>query len=62
VVGITAGDKGHYLDGEMSITLSPWPFVELTGGYRVIDLEGEEGNDKIDLFLHGPFASLTIRF
>lgn len=62
VVGITAGDKGHYLDGEMSITLSPWPFVELTAGYRVIDLEGEEGNDKIDLFLHGPFASFTVRF
>ncbi|MGH7362300.1 MAG: hypothetical protein ACREJ7_07335 [Candidatus Methylomirabilales bacterium] len=62
VVGITAGDKGHYLDGEMSITLSPWPFVELTAGYRVIDLEGEEGDDKIDLFLHGPFASFTVRF
>jgi hypothetical protein len=62
VVGIAAGDKGHYLDGEVSVTLSPWPFVELTGGYRVIDLHGEEGDDEIDLRLHGPFASLTIRF
>lgn len=62
LVGIYVGDKGHYLDGEMSITLSPWPFVELTAGYRVIDLEGEEGDDSIDLFLHGPFASFTVRF
>lgn len=62
LVGVYAGSTGHYLDGEASITFSPWPFVELTGGYRVIDLEGEDGDDKLDLFLHGPFASLTIRF
>lgn len=62
VVGVYAGSTGHYLDGEASITISPFPFVELTGGYRVIDLEGEEGDDSLDLFLHGPFASLTIRF
>lgn len=62
LVGVYAGSKGHYLDGEASITLSPWPFVELSAGYRVIDLEGEEGDDTIDLFLHGPFASFTVRF
>ena len=62
LVGVYAGSTGHYLDGEASITFSPWPFVELTGGYRVIDLEGEDGDDKLDFFLHGPFASLTIRF
>lgn len=62
LVGIYAGDKGHYLDGEASITFSPWPFVEFTGGYRVIDLQGEDGDDTIDLFLHGPFASFTVRF
>ncbi len=62
LVGVYAGSTGHYLDGEASITFSPWPFVELTGGYRVIDLEGEEGDDSLDLFLHGPFASLTVRF
>ena len=62
VVGVTIGSRGHYLDGEASVTLSPWPFVELTGGYRVIDLHGEEGDDSFDLLLHGPFASLTVRF
>lgn len=62
VVGVYAGSKGHYLDGEASVTLSPWPFVEITGGYRVIDLHGEEGDDEFDLRLHGPFASLTVRF
>ncbi len=62
VVGVTIGSKGHYLDGEASVTLSPWPFVELTGGYRVIDLHGEEGDDSFDFRLHGPFASLTVRF
>jgi hypothetical protein len=62
VVGVTIGSKGHFLDGEASVTLSPWPFVELTGGYRVIDLHGEEGDDSFDLRLHGPFASLTVRF
>jgi len=62
VVGVSFGSRGHYLDGEASLTFSPWPFVELTGGYRVIDLHGEEGDDTLDLRLHGPFASLTLRF
>ncbi len=62
VVGVTIGSRGHYLDGEASVTLSPWPFVEITGGYRVINLHGEEGDDSFDLLLHGPFASLTVRF
>ncbi|MCI0370867.1 MAG: hypothetical protein L0214_05685 [candidate division NC10 bacterium] len=62
LVGVYAGSRGHYVDGEASVTFSPWPFVELKGGYRVIDLEGEEGDDKLDLFLHGPFAALTLRF
>jgi len=62
VVGITAGGRGHYIDGEASVTFTPFPFVELTGGYRVINLHGEEGDDQIDLRLHGPFAALTIRF
>lgn len=62
VVGVYAGSTGHYLDGEASITISPFPFVEFTGGYRVIDLEGEEGDDSLDLSLHGPFATFTLRF
>ncbi|MBI4413800.1 MAG: hypothetical protein HY576_05420 [candidate division NC10 bacterium] len=62
VVGVTIGSKGHYLDGEASVTLSPWPFVEITGGYRVINLHGEDGDDELDLLLHGPFASLILRF
>ncbi|HEV8664000.1 MAG TPA: hypothetical protein VGT06_12805 [Candidatus Methylomirabilis sp.] len=62
LVGVYAGSTGHYLDGEASITISPFPFVEITGGYRVIDLEGEDGDDSLDLFLHGPFASITLRF
>jgi hypothetical protein len=62
VVGISAGNSGHYIDGEASVTFTPFPFVELTGGYRVIDLHGEDGDDRIDLRLHGPFASLTLRF
>lgn len=62
LVGVSAGSKGHYLDGEASITLSPWPFVELTAGYRAIDLEFEDDDDRIDLFLHGPFAMFTVRF
>jgi len=62
VVGVSVGSQGHYIDGEASVTFTPFPFVELTGGYRVIDLHGEEGDDRIDLRLHGPFAALTIRF
>jgi len=62
VVGVTAGSRGHYIDGEASVTFTPWPFVELTGGYRVLDLHGEDGDNQIDLRLHGPFASLTLRF
>jgi hypothetical protein len=62
VVGVSLGSRGHYVDGEASLTFSPWPFVELTGGYRLIDLHGEDGDDELDLRLHGPFAALTLRF
>lgn len=62
VTGIAAGDRGHVLDGEVGVRLTPVPFLTLVGGYRTVDIRIEDDEDLADFEDAGPFVGLRLRF
>ena len=62
VTGVAAGDRGHFLDGEVGVRLTPVPFLTLVGGYRTVDLRIEDDPDLAELEDSGPFFGFNLRF
>jgi len=62
VTGIAAGDRGHVLDGEVGVRLTPTPYLTLVGGYRTLDVRIEDGEDLGDFEDAGPYVGLRLRF
>lgn len=62
VTGIAAGNRGHFVDGEAGIRLTPWPFLTLGGGYQTVDLRIEDDPDFAELRDEGPFVGVNLRF
>ncbi len=62
VTGVAAGDRGHFLDGEVGVRLTPVPFLTLVGGYRTVDFRIEDDPDLAELEDSGPFVGLNLRF
>ncbi len=62
VSGMTFGDKGYLVDGEVAVNYNPLPLVTLSGGYRLLKLEYEDGVDNAFVELNGPFVMLRAGF
>ncbi|MEK7842089.1 MAG: hypothetical protein AAB197_05385 [Deltaproteobacteria bacterium] len=59
VTGI-AYNGNHLIDGEASVNFEPIPFTTISGGYRMFDLKLENGDNKVDFKLNGPFLMVKV--
>ncbi len=55
LTGMTLGSRGYLLDGEVAVNVKPFPFVSFSGGYRILKMKFEDGDDKGVFDLSGPF-------
>jgi hypothetical protein len=60
--GMTIGDRGSYFDVEAGVEWLPIPVLAVRGGYRYVHGEGEDGGDRAEFTLSGPFVGLTLSF
>jgi hypothetical protein len=60
--GLPAGDLGHIVDAEAGLRILPVPFVNLSAGYRILDIRVEDGGDFAKMRLSGPFVGASLRF
>lgn len=62
VSGIPAGKYGHLYDAEAGLNFAPFDYVQITGGYRILNFRVDTGDDLARLRLAGPFLSASFRF
>jgi hypothetical protein len=62
VSGISAGSRGHALDGEAGVKLILGRHLTLGGGYRYFNLEVKDDPDFAKLRNAGPFVGASLRF
>jgi len=62
VSGLTLGDRGHVVDAEAGVRVTLIKFLAITGGYRFLEVRGEEARSFAKLRLSGPFVGATFRF
>ncbi len=55
-------DEGDLRDAEAGIRYRPFPRLWVLAGYRVFELEAEEGDDFLDIEIEGVFFGLELRF
>ena len=52
----------HIYEGDAFLSVMPFPFLRLQGGYRFIDLKADENDFKGTLKIKGPYAGIQIAF
>jgi hypothetical protein len=52
----------HLYEGDAFLSVIPFPFLRLQGGYRSIDLKADENDLKGTLKIKGPYAGFQIAF
>ncbi|MBI5641897.1 MAG: hypothetical protein HY954_00315 [Deltaproteobacteria bacterium] len=62
ITGITLGSQAYLVDGEASVNIKPFPFVVISGGYRIFKMHVDYDNNKADLTLKGPFLTVKADF
>lgn len=62
VSGLTIGDRGSYFDVDGAVEWLPVPTLALRAGYRFVHGRGEEGGDRAEFDLSGPYVGLTFAF
>lgn len=61
VTGIAYGGN-HFYDGDGYVSVIPFPFLRLQGGYRYMDLKVDESEIVAGFKLKGPYAGLQLSF
>ena len=61
VTGIGYSDNTVF-DGQAEISLTPFPFLDIHGGYRFFIIDVEEDDVKFDFDNSGFYAALTVSF
>ena len=61
VTGIGYSDNTAF-DGEAEISLTPFPFLDIHGGYRLLKIDVEEDDVKFDFDNSGLYVALTVSF
>jgi hypothetical protein len=62
ITGISFGKDIYMYDAEAVVNLKPLPFIDLSGGYRVMKFHVEDKDDFAELTLSGPFLMLRADF
>jgi len=52
----------HLYEGDAFLSVIPFPFLRLQGGYRYIDLKADESDIKATLKIKGPYAGIQVAF
>jgi len=52
----------HLYEGDAFLSVIPFPFLRLQGGYRFIDLKADENDLKATLEIKGPYAGIQFAF
>ena len=52
----------HIYEGDAFLSVIPFPFLRLQGGYRFIDLKADENDLKGTLKIKGPYAGIQVAF
>jgi hypothetical protein len=52
----------HLYEGDAFLSVIPFPFLRLQGGYRFIDLKADENDLKGTLKIKGPYAGIQFAF
>jgi len=52
----------HLYEGDAFLSVIPFPFLRLQGGYRFIDLKADENDLKGSLKIKGPYAGIQVAF
>lgn len=60
--GLPAGGLGHFVDAEAGLKFEPLPFLALTAGYRVVDLQIDYQSNFANVRLSGPAFGVAVRF
>ena len=61
VTGIGYSDNTAF-DGQAEISLTPFPFLDIHGGYRFLKIDVEENDVKFDVDNSGLYMALTVSF
>jgi hypothetical protein len=61
VTGIEYSNNKAF-DGQAEISLTPFPFLDIHGGYRFLKIDVEEDDVKLDLDNSGLYMALTVSF
>jgi len=52
----------HLYEGDAFLSVIPFPFLRLQGGYRYIDLKADESDINATLKIKGPYAGIQVAF
>jgi hypothetical protein len=52
----------HLYEGDAFLSVIPFPFLRLQGGYRFIDLKADENDFQGKLKIKGPYAGIQVSF
>jgi outer membrane protein len=53
---------GTIFDGQAEISLTPFPFLDIHGGYRVFFIDVDADDVEFDYDTSGPYAAVTLSF
>jgi len=61
VTGIEYRDNTAF-DGQAEISLTPFPFIDIHGGYRFLKIDADQDDVKLDFDNSGLYVALTVSF
>lgn len=53
---------GNLFDGQVEVSITPLPFIDIHGGYRMFRIDAETSDVTLDYETSGPYVTLTISF
>jgi hypothetical protein len=53
---------GTIFDGQAEISLTPFPFLDIHGGYRIFSIDVDADDVEFDYDTSGPYAAVTLSF
>ncbi len=53
---------GNLFDGQAEVSITPLPFIDIHGGYRLFRIDVETDDVTLDYETSGPYVSLTLSF
>ncbi len=55
-------NDGNLFDGQAEVSVTPFPFIDIHGGYRMFMIDVETSDATLDYETSGPYVTLTISF